>query len=190
MDGAFLTIIDSDPVSRRAIEAKLRQFGLGEFCAVCAEEPAEDTKAAIWIGVEGEQAPAHIAAADIFIKPIRIGAVLERIERHRAAQKNRLAGAEIHLGSYILSPLENLLTRGREEIRLTDKERRILEVLIRAAGESVDRRALLDQVWGYAEAVETHTLETHIYRLRQKIEKDPANPQLLLTDGQGYRVIL
>ena len=73
-------------------------------------------------------------------------------------------------------------------IRLTDKETAILKFLYRAAGKPVARQVLLNEVWGYNAAVTTHTLETHVYRLRQKIEPDPAVSRLLLTEGGGYRL--
>jgi DNA-binding response OmpR family regulator len=75
-----------------------------------------------------------------------------------------------------------------ERIRLTDKETAILKFLYRAAGKPVARQVLLNEVWGYNAAVTTHTLETHVYRLRQKIEADPASSRLLLTEGGGYRL--
>ena len=74
------------------------------------------------------------------------------------------------------------------KIRLTEKESAILKYLYRAGGRPVGRQVLLNEVWGYNSAVTTHTLETHIYRLRQKIEPDPANARLLLTEGGGYRL--
>jgi DNA-binding response OmpR family regulator len=73
-------------------------------------------------------------------------------------------------------------------VRLTDKESNILKFLYRAGGKPVPRQILLNEVWGYNSAVTTHTLETHIYRLRQKIEPDPTNARLLLTEGGGYRL--
>ena len=77
--------------------------------------------------------------------------------------------------------------RGSQKVRLTGKETDILKYLYRAAG-SVSRDVLLDQVWGYNASVSTHTLETHIYRLRQKLERDPANATILITEGGGYRL--
>jgi DNA-binding response OmpR family regulator len=73
-------------------------------------------------------------------------------------------------------------------IRLTEKEAAILKFLYRAGTRAVARQVLLNEVWGYNAAVTTHTLETHIYRLRQKIEPDPANARLLVTEGGGYRL--
>jgi DNA-binding response OmpR family regulator len=78
-------------------------------------------------------------------------------------------------------------TRNRK-IRLTDKETSILRFLYRAGGKTVLRQVLLNEVWGYNSAVTTHTLETHIYRLRQKAEPDPSQPRLLLTESGGYRL--
>ena len=74
------------------------------------------------------------------------------------------------------------------KLQLTDKEAAILRYLYRAGGKTVLRQVLLNEVWGYNSAMTTHTLETHIYRLRQKIELDPSKPQLLLTESGGYRL--
>src|SRR6478609_8352322 len=77
---------------------------------------------------------------------------------------------------------------GKKKIRLTDKEASILKYLFRAGDRPVARDVLLNEVWGYNAGVTTHTLETHIYRLRQKIEKDPTNAAILITDRGGYRL--
>ena len=75
------------------------------------------------------------------------------------------------------------------KIRLTEKETAILRFLYRSGQQPISREVLLQQVWGYNSGVTTHTLETHIYRLRQKIEKDAANPDLLVTEGGGYKLV-
>ena len=81
-----------------------------------------------------------------------------------------------------------LVTEDGRKVRLTEKETNILKYLYRAQGKPVARDELLSEVWGYNATVTTHTLETHIYRLRQKVEPDPANARLLLTDAGGYRL--
>ncbi len=78
---------------------------------------------------------------------------------------------------------------GNEKIRLTDKETALLKYLYRAGGRVVDRDVLLGEVWGYSAAVDTHTLETHIYRLRQKIERDSSNAEILVSGPGGYRLV-
>ena len=75
------------------------------------------------------------------------------------------------------------------KIRLTEKETAILKFLYRSGDKPVSRDVLLDEVWGYNSGVTTHTLETHIYRLRQKIEEDPSNAQILVTEQGGYRLV-
>ncbi|MCZ6522531.1 MAG: helix-turn-helix domain-containing protein, partial [Alphaproteobacteria bacterium] len=74
-------------------------------------------------------------------------------------------------------------------VRLTEKETAILKYLYRAGDKVVGREVLLNEVWGYNAGVTTHTLETHIYRLRQKIERDPSNARLLITEPGGYRLV-
>jgi DNA-binding response OmpR family regulator len=94
------------------------------------------------------------------------------------------------IGPYVFRPAAKLLqdpARNRK-IRLTEKEAAILKFLYRAGARPVPRQVLLNEVWGYNAAVTTHTLETHIYRLRQKIEPDPSQSRLLITEGGGYRL--
>ena len=91
------------------------------------------------------------------------------------------------LAAYAGADREKVLLEGAKRVRLTEKETNILKYLQRAGG-TVSREVLLHEVWGYNPAVSTHTLETHIYRLRQKIEKDPSHAQLLLTESGGYRL--
>jgi DNA-binding response OmpR family regulator len=73
-------------------------------------------------------------------------------------------------------------------VRLTEKETNILKYLYRAGSKPVSREELLTEVWGYNAGVTTHTLETHVYRLRQKIEPDPAMAKILITEMGGYRL--
>lgn len=94
------------------------------------------------------------------------------------------------IGPYQFRPASKLLqdSEANRRIRLTDKETAVLKFLYRAGGVPVGRRALLREVWGYAPGATTHTVETHIYRLRRKIEPDIRAISLLLNDGGGYRL--
>ena len=128
-------------------------------------------------------------ANDYVVKPFRLNELLARLR----AQMRAFEGSEdavFSIGSYMFRPAAKQLTDiGRnKKVRLTDKESAILKFLYRAAGKPVSRQVLLNEVWGYNAAVTTHTLETHIYRLRQKIELDPTVSRLLLTEGGGYRL--
>lgn len=118
----------------------------------------------------------------------RLGALL-RQARHMA-EEPALFLDPFPVGSFLFGPQEKTLSReGGEDIALTDKEVDILVCLARQAPESVSREALLKHVWRYQQGVDTHTLETHIYRLRQKIEKSADDPQILVTEGKGYRIV-
>jgi DNA-binding winged helix-turn-helix (wHTH) protein len=95
---------------------------------------------------------------------------------------------EFAVGPYVCTPLERMLLNdeGEEAARLTEKEVTLLRTLAEASPNGVSRAALLEKVWGYRDDLDTHTLETHIYRLRQKLETDPESPRLLLTLESGY----
>ena len=127
-------------------------------------------------------------ASDYVTKPFRFGVLLARI-RTRLRQYEMTESAQFNLGGYQFKPSVKTLVREDEsKIRLTEKETNILRLLLRAGGETVARDKLLEEVWGYNAQVTTHTLETHVYRLRQKIEEDPSNSELLITEAGGYRL--
>ncbi len=128
-------------------------------------------------------------ANDYIAKPFRINELVARIRAQLRVFDNS-EDAVFVIGPYTFRPAAKLLQDvGRNRrIRLTEKECAILKFLYRAGGKPVGRQILLNEVWGYNAAVTTHTLETHIYRLRQKIEPDPAAAALLLTEGGGYRL--
>jgi DNA-binding response OmpR family regulator len=75
-----------------------------------------------------------------------------------------------------------------DKVRLTEKETSLLRYLYRAGQRPVSRETLLQEVWGYNSGMTTHTVETHIYRLRQKIEKDAAAPAILVSEAGGYKL--
>jgi DNA-binding response OmpR family regulator len=128
-------------------------------------------------------------ANDYVTKPFRFPVLLARI-RAQLRQHEQSEDAVFQLGPYTFKPAMKLLeTEDLKKIRLTEKETNILKYLYRAQDGVVAREVLLHEVWGYNAGVTTHTLETHIYRLRQKIETDPSNVRLLVTESGGYRLV-
>jgi DNA-binding response OmpR family regulator len=128
-------------------------------------------------------------ANDYIAKPFRLAELLARLRAQMRIFENS-EDAVFTIGPYQFRPSAKLLqdTTRNKRIRLTEKEAAILKFLYRAGTTPVARQVLLNEVWGYNASVTTHTLETHIYRLRQKIEPDPANLRLLITESGGYRL--
>jgi DNA-binding response OmpR family regulator len=129
-------------------------------------------------------------ANDYITKPFRLGVLLARLRAH-IRQHELSDDAVFVIGPYTFHPGNKLLVENRsnKKIRLTDKEAAILKYLYRSGDHVVSRETLLGEVWGYNAGVTTHTLETHVYRLRQKIEQDPSNALLLVTEPGGYRLV-
>ncbi len=143
---------------------------------------AHDSDSDTVIGLES-------GANDYIAKPFRFAVLLARI-RVQMRQFEASDDAEFVIGPFIFRPAAKTLTDEKGgKLRLTEKETSILRFLQRANREIVPRDILLKDVWGYNEGVTTHTLETHIYRLRQKIEIDPAQAKILVTDAGGYRLL-
>ena len=128
-------------------------------------------------------------ANDYIAKPFRLGELIARLKAH-LRQHALSEDAVLVIGPYTFKPNVKMLIEEKQnkKIRLTEKETSILKYLYRAGQKPVGRDTLLGEVWGYNAGVTTHTLETHIYRLRQKIEKDPTNAAILITDRGGYRL--
>lgn len=129
-------------------------------------------------------------ANDYIAKPFKLGVLLARI-RAQLRQFEQSEDAVFTIGPYTFRPANKMLLdneRAGKKVRLTEKEAAILKYLLRAGAKPVPRETLLTEVWGYNAGVSTHTLETHIYRLRQKIERDPGAAKLLITDPGGYRL--
>ena len=128
-------------------------------------------------------------ANDYIVKPFRFAVLLARM-RAQLRQHEASEDAVFAIGSYTFRPSSKLLLSPKGgKVRLTEKETAILRYLYRAGQHAVSRETLLQEVWGYNSGVTTHTLETHIYRLRQKVEKDATNPSLLVTDVGGYKLV-
>ncbi len=128
-------------------------------------------------------------ASDYVTKPFRFGALLARI-RAQLRQHEQSEDAVFAIGRFTFRPAQKMLEEeGGQKVRLTEKETSILKYLYRADYKVVTREVLLHEVWGYNAGVTTHTLETHIYRLRQKIESDPSNAELLVTESGGYKLV-
>ena len=146
----------------------LKAGGFGGPILLLTEGPAADT-----------------IAHEQLSKPFRLSALLTLLSAHLGPH----GGGEertVQIGPYLFQPAAKLLT-GARKIRLTEKEANILKFL-HSAGRTVPRETLLHEVWGYSPAVTTHTLETHIYRLRRKIEEDPGRAKILVTENGGYRL--
>lgn len=129
-------------------------------------------------------------ANDYVSKPFRLGVLLARL-RAQLRQHEHSEDAVLTIGPYSFKPTAKLMVHGQSgrKVRLTEKESQILRYLYRAGERAVPRDTLLGEVWGYNAGVTTHTLETHVYRLRQKIEEDPSQAALLITEPGGYRLV-
>ena len=128
-------------------------------------------------------------ANDYVTKPFKFAVLLARI-RAQLRQHEQSEDAVFTIGHYTFKPASKLLLdAASNKLRLTEKETAILKYLYRAGEKVVSREILLQEVWGYNSGVTTHTLETHIYRLRQKIEKDPSHAELLVTESGGYKLV-
>ena len=144
-----------------------------------------DTEADTILGLDS-------GANDYVTKPFKLGVLFSRI-RAQLRQYERSEDAIFTIGPYSFRPAAKIMIdpeNGDRKIRLTEKETAILKYLFRAGENVIGRDVLLNEVWGYNSGVTTHTLETHVYRLRQKIGRDPSNAEILVTEPGGYRLAM
>jgi DNA-binding response OmpR family regulator len=126
---------------------------------------------------------------EVIFKPFKVSTLIrhvyELINRPRDIPRQHN-----QFGSYTFIPDEKLLVHLDEhkQIRLTEKETAILQKLAAVKGKVVSRHTLLEEVWGYKTGVDSHTLETHMYRLRRKIEENGNEGPVLITATNGYKI--
>ena len=172
--------IHGNEASCAALNAYIEKGAL-EGVVVCRDESSENT-----ITLRNEKG----AEVQVFKTPIRLGELLDCIDKVKSAGAFATKTQIIELKNASLDITMGVFKReGGKAVSLTEKEVEILILLHKAKGDVIMRQDLLKKIWNYVDAVETHTLETHIYRLRQKIEKMPAQPEILITEENGYRVI-
>lgn len=166
-------------IDGREVVRMLRKDG---FRAPIVMLTGHDTDSDTILGLES-------GANDYVTKPFRFAVLLARI-RAQLRQHDAGGDAVLAIGPYSFRPGSKVLLDSKgQKIRLTEKETAILRFLYSAGREPVSRETLLQEVWGYNSGVTTHTLETHIYRLRQKVEQDAANPAILMTESGGYKLV-
>src|SRR6201982_1353749 len=160
----------------------VRSLRKGGFKATIIMLTGHDTDSDTILGLES-------GANDYVAKPFRFAVLLARI-RAQLRQHEASEDAVFSVGPYSFRPGSKMLLNPKgNKVRLTEKETAILRYLYRAGQRPVSREILLQEVWGYNSGVTTHTLETHIYRLRQKVERDASAPAILVTEGGGYKLI-
>lgn len=158
---------------------RLRQAMLGVPIVVLAHQAGENDV------VDGLEA----GASDFVVAPYRPVELLARLRAQIRAHANS-ADVVLAIGPYRFHPAGRLLEDARRgAIRLTQKESEVLKYLYRAEGRPVARQTLLREVWGYKHGADSYTVESHIYRLRRKIEADPTRPRFLLNEDGGYALI-
>jgi DNA-binding response OmpR family regulator len=163
----------------RAIVRQLREEGFRSPVIMLTGHDADSDT------IQGLEAGANDYVPKPFRMPVLLARVRAQLRSHEASED-----AVFSIGPYTFKPgSKMLITERGSKIRLTEKETSILRFLYRAGERVVTRDILLQEVWGYNSGVTTHTLETHVYRLRQKIEKEPSNARLLVTEGGGYKLV-
>ncbi|OFW90189.1 MAG: hypothetical protein A3B66_03015 [Alphaproteobacteria bacterium RIFCSPHIGHO2_02_FULL_46_13] len=158
-----------NPVLHRLIE---EQLSMVKTITLDASLPPH-----LMIVQQGSVIPDHLNTIPVLEIPkgaVRLGEMIDKIGYLLSGRESHIEdeNENIDLGEFTLFPSENILTHieSGDDIRLTDKERLLLRFLFEARETGIPRKDLLKAVWGYADDAETHTLETHIYRLRQKLE--------------------
>jgi DNA-binding response OmpR family regulator len=186
-----------DAVKRERFDALLLDVGLPDMDGrdLCRQLRSEGLNLPIVMltaaDSDGDTVQGLDAGANDYVtKPFRLNVLLARLRAHLRQSEHR-DDAVFAIGPYTFQPGAKMMTdpTRRKKVRLTEKETAILRYLYHAGDRAIGRSTLLGEVWGYNAAVTTHTLETHVYRLRQKIERDPANAEILITEPGGYRLL-
>ena len=159
--------------------ARLRRRGVGTPIILITDSAAEDDV------VGGLDA----GADDVMVRPMRQRELGARLRAHLRAGGAR-GETDLRIGPATFRPSSRTLIHPdvARPLKLTEKETALLLRLYRGDGRPVSRLTLLREVWGYSPETSSHTVETHIYRLRRKIEPTPRSVPLLISESGGYRL--
>ncbi len=137
----------------------------------------------------GDERVGSTALNNVVFKPLSLDKLLNQIKSGINLLENTEDGY-LTFNKYIVRPIKKDIynQRNQEVVKLTEKEVAIIKYLYKCRDRIVTKNELLQEVWGYSPDVSTHTIETHIYRLRQKVEHEDAEAQLILTEDGGYRL--
>ena len=175
-----MIVMDLHPLNNDSLEACRVTYAQNVKCPILLLTERDEISSTVF----GQDA----RASDYIIKPFKFPILLARINI-QLQKYERSNDSVFTLGPYTFHPAIKILkTHDNNEIQLTEKETDILKFLYHTVEDVVPRDILLHEVWGYNNSVTTHTLETHIYRLRQKIERNPSVAELLVTESGGYRL--
>ena len=175
-----MIVMDLHPLNNDSLEACRVTYAQNVKCPILLLTERDEISSTVF----GQDA----RASDYIIKPFKFPILLARINLQLRMYEKSYDSA-FTLGPYTFHPAMKILkTHDNNEIQLTEKETDILKFLYHTVEDVVPRDILLHEVWGYNNSVTTHTLETHIYRLRQKIERNPGAAELLVTESGGYRL--
>jgi len=169
------------------VDAPLPDLDEAAFCRQARRQGARMPMMVLGSGGEAAVILALEAGAiDYLAQPVRANVLMARLRAH-LRQYEQCEAASIPMGRFLLRVGEKLLldTASGEEIRLTVRETDLLKYLHRAGDRSVSQSRLLTDVWA---GVDTHTVQTHVHRLRRKIGDDRRTVRLIVTDGRGYRL--
>ncbi len=167
--------IMADELAIQAIGSSLDKFGLLNICNI---EQHDSNDVVVQC----------CAYNKVFSAPVRMGEILDQVRAYQDKLLKQKSSIIDFGAGKLNTALGVFYLQGGQEVILTEKEIEILVYLYENKDSVISREELLERVWNYAKDVETHTLETHIYRLRQKIEADPTDPQILKTKDNGYSV--
>lgn len=167
---------------------KIRENG---FSVLIFDEPSAEQRAAVASSHCGvpvfylSSVPLDVEEAVVYQKPFRLPVISSALIS-AAAQFEQSDKASVDIGFWRFNFTGRVLSFKDKEIKLTEKEAALLNFLFRK-GKAVDKETLLREIWGYGEGISTHTLETHIYRLRQKLEETGIS--FSAGSGDGYRLL-